>query len=132
MIIRVDPDGPVPPYEQVRSQVAAMITAGTLPPGFRLPPIRQLATDLDLAAGTVARAYRELDAAGLVDTRGRRGTTVADPEAWGTTTQAPDVEAALDDAAANYVTLARQLGVASERALEHVRAALAGPTTDVH
>lgn len=129
MIVRIDPDAPVPPYEQLRAQVAAMITAGTLAEGFRLPSIRQLAADLDLAPGTVARSYRELDAAGLVISRGRRGTTVAPANSWGASTDAADVDATLRDAASGYVTLARQLGVASDRALDHVRIALSTPDT---
>lgn len=48
-----------------------------LPPGAKLPPVRRLAGDLGLAPNTVARAFRELEAAGLVETQGRRGTIVA-------------------------------------------------------
>ena len=77
MIIRVDPGSPTPPYEQIRAQVATMIEVGTLPPGTQLPPIRQLAADLGLAANTVARAYRELELEGFVTSRVRHGTTVA-------------------------------------------------------
>lgn len=77
MIIEVDTTSPVPPYEQIRSQFAALIESGVLGRGSRLPPIRQLATDLGLAPGTVARAYRDLEGAGLVSTNGRHGTSVA-------------------------------------------------------
>ena len=56
-----------PPYEQV----------GQLMPGTRLPTVRSLAADLGVAAGTVARAYKELEAAGLVVTNRRQGTVVA-------------------------------------------------------
>ena len=64
MIIDVDPSGAVPVYEQVRTQLAEMIVTGALPQGFRLPTIRQLAADLALAPGTIARVYRELEAEG--------------------------------------------------------------------
>jgi len=77
MILQVDPTSAVPPYEQVRSQVTAMAESGVLPPGTRLPPIRQLAGDLGLAGGTVARAYRELEQDGVVVARGRHGTIIA-------------------------------------------------------
>jgi GntR family transcriptional regulator len=73
----VDTSSPIPPYEQIRAQVAAFVAAGTLAPGSRLPSVRQLAADLGLAAGTVARAYRELEATGVVETRRRTGTHVA-------------------------------------------------------
>jgi DNA-binding transcriptional regulator YhcF (GntR family) len=74
--VRIDPDDPTPPYEQLRKQLAGYIIAGHLPAGERLAPVRQLAVDLDLATGTVARAYRELEAAGLVQGRRGGGTTV--------------------------------------------------------
>ena len=69
----------MPPYEQVRSQIAAAIESGRLRPAIRLPTVRQLAGDLGIAVNTVARAYRELELAGLVETRGRQGTFVAGP-----------------------------------------------------
>jgi len=77
MLIDLDPASDVPPYEQIRIQVRALILTGELEVGMRLPPIRQLAGDLGLAAGTVARAYQALDADGVVQSRGARGTTVA-------------------------------------------------------
>jgi GntR family transcriptional regulator len=69
---------PTPPYEQLRRQLVALIQDGVLAGGQRLPPLRQLASDLGLAVGTVARTYRELEAAGLVESRRGRGTRVAD------------------------------------------------------
>jgi DNA-binding transcriptional regulator YhcF (GntR family) len=75
-LLAVDPDSRRPPFEQVRSQLAGAIALGALAPEERLPPIRQLATELALATNTIARAYRELEAAGLVETRGRHGTFV--------------------------------------------------------
>lgn len=75
--LRIDTSDPTPPYEQLRRQLVALIEAGTLGVGTRLPPVRQLAADLALATGTVARTYRELDKAGLVRSRRGGGTTVA-------------------------------------------------------
>ena len=74
--LRIDPTSTVPPFEQLRTHVARHVSAGDLPAGARLPTVRQLATDLGLAANTVARAYKELEADGVVETRGRRGTFV--------------------------------------------------------
>ncbi len=79
MIVAVDPGSPVPPFEQVRAQIAAAIERGELQAEERLPTVRQLAADLRLAVNTVARAYRELEAAGQVESRGRNGTFVAGP-----------------------------------------------------
>ena len=70
--LRVEVTSPVPPYEQLREQIAGLIAAGVLR-GQRLPPVRQVAADLGLAGGTVARAYRELAQAGLVEGGGRHG-----------------------------------------------------------
>lgn len=76
MKIEVDLDSPVPVYEQVRTQLGAYIDAGVLAPGDRLPSIRQLANDLGVATNTIQRAYRELEAAGVIQARGRHGTVV--------------------------------------------------------
>jgi DNA-binding transcriptional regulator YhcF (GntR family) len=76
----VDTTDPTPPYEQLRRQLAGLVRAGVLGPGERLPPVRQVAADLGLAVGTVARAYRELEAAGLVRSRRGGGTRVRDGE----------------------------------------------------
>ncbi|PKI91925.1 GntR family transcriptional regulator [Actinomycetales bacterium SN12] len=62
--------------EQVHSQLRGLIAAGWLQPGRRLPPVRQLAADLGLAAGTVARAYKRLEQEGLVVSRAGAGTHV--------------------------------------------------------
>jgi DNA-binding transcriptional regulator YhcF (GntR family) len=74
--LHLDPDAAVPPFEQLRTLVARQVAEGTLPAGTRLPTVRQLAADLGVAANTVARAYKELEADGVVETQGRRGTFV--------------------------------------------------------
>jgi DNA-binding transcriptional regulator YhcF (GntR family) len=66
----------VPLFEQLRLQVIHLADGGKLPPGTRLPAVRALAERLDVAPHTVARAYKELEAAGVVATRGRNGTVV--------------------------------------------------------
>jgi DNA-binding transcriptional regulator YhcF (GntR family) len=114
-MITLDLDSPVPPYEQVRSQLAAQISHGTLAAGTRLPTVRRLADDLGLAVNTVARAYRELETAGLVETRGRAGTVVVDND--------PARERVRASAQA-YAALARRLGLSTEEALQVVHTAL--------
>lgn len=74
--INIDLSSAVPPYDQIRSQIASLISLGELAPGSKLPTVRALATDLAVASGTVARAYKELEAAGLVSSRRRAGTVV--------------------------------------------------------
>lgn len=75
--ISLDPDSAIPPYEQIRSQLCDLIRSGALSAGQRLPSIRQLAGDLRIAPGTVARAYAELESAGMLETSRARGTRVS-------------------------------------------------------
>jgi DNA-binding transcriptional regulator YhcF (GntR family) len=117
VILRIEPDAHVPPYEQIRSQVATMAATGVLKEGTRLPPIRQLAADLGLAGGTVARAYRELEQEGVIETRGRHGTFVLAPR------RADQIEEGLDAAARSFAVRATQLGAGEARALDAVRSA---------
>jgi DNA-binding transcriptional regulator YhcF (GntR family) len=116
MDIVIDADSAVPPYEQVRMRIAELAAVGRLAAGTRLPPVRALATELGLAANTVARAYRELEQAGLVETRGRAGTLV--------TARAARTPAAAQQAAQRYAQQATALGLTPQAALDLVRAAL--------
>ncbi len=75
--LTIDTTSTVPPFEQVRSQLTHAISTGQLKPEDQLPTVRQLAANLGLATNTVARAYRELELAGIIETRGRNGTFVA-------------------------------------------------------
>ncbi len=115
MKLAVDPTSGVPPFEQVREAIRGQVDSGVLQPGFRLPPVRSLAAELDLATNTVARAYKELEALGVVETRGRAGTFVA----------GRGVERSLREAAASYAATVRTLGVSEADAIEAVRRALA-------
>ena len=90
--ITVDLGSATPPYEQIRAQISSLIALGTLAPGTRLPTVRSLAADLGIAAGTVARAYRELEQSGLIETRRRNGTVVAGTPAAATLPEAPAPE----------------------------------------
>ena len=99
----VDAASGVAPWRQVRDQLARLIGSGALPAGTRLPTVRQFARDLGLAPGTIARTYRELELAGLVDTGRARGTVVAE-------TTAIDPLAALRDLARDYAASASALG----------------------
>lgn len=114
-------DDVIPPYEQLRRQLASLISSGTLTPGQRLPPLRQLAGDLGLAVGTVARAYRELEAGGLISTRRGGGTRVTDtsPALADDHRRQQLAEHALD-----YVLKARLLGAADDAIIDAISRAL--------
>src|SRR5262245_11510983 len=68
----------VPIYLQIVNQVKYLVASGRLAPGEELPPIRTLAEQLLVNPNTVARAYRELELAGVVTKRRTAGTYVAD------------------------------------------------------
>ena len=108
--ISVDLGSATPPYEQIRAQVSALIALGALAPGTRLPTVQSLAADLGIAAGTVARAYRELEQAGLIETRRRNGTVVA-----GTPQAAPPAGIPAPAAVAAEVTAAVERYIAEGR-----------------
>jgi DNA-binding transcriptional regulator YhcF (GntR family) len=113
--MQLDPihhDAEVPPFEQVRSQIAGQIAVGELSSGTRLPTVRALAGVLGLAVNTVARVYKELEADGLIVTEGRRGTFVKS-----TTTGA-----AVDEMVAAYVQACRRQGLTRAEALRLVEA----------
>ncbi len=110
-VVPLDPSSDDPPFEQLRAQIASRAARGDLPAGTRLPTVRALAEQLQLATNTVARAYRELEADGVVVTEGRRGTSVAAARL------SPDAASA----AAAYADAARRQGLTlpeATRALE--------------
>ncbi|MFF3289944.1 GntR family transcriptional regulator [Streptomyces sp. NPDC003023] len=114
--ITVDADSSDAPYEQLRAQIAEQARSGTLPVGYRLPTVRGLAEELGLAANTVAKAYRALEGDGVIETKGRNGTFVA---AAGDAAQRRVAEAA-----AEFATLARRLGIPEETAVGAVEDAV--------
>ena len=77
MIIEIAPTGGSP-AEQIRDRITGLITTWALARGERLPSVRQLASDLQVAPGTVAKAYRALEAEGLVVSRAGSGTRVSE------------------------------------------------------
>lgn len=80
-MITFDPGSAVAPFEQIRGQLGDLIRAGDLTGGQRLPSIRQLAADLRVAPGTVAKAYSTLEADGLIEANRTRGTRVLEGKA---------------------------------------------------
>lgn len=117
MILHIEPASATPPYEQLKQQVVALIDSGQLAVGDKLPSVRRLAGDLGLAPNTVARAYRELEAAGVVHTAGRNGTVVAPRPDEG------DVHAQAQRLATDFVRGMKALGLGLDDMLAYVRRA---------
>jgi DNA-binding transcriptional regulator YhcF (GntR family) len=101
-------------FEQLRLQVIRLADSGDLPPGTKLPAVRALAGLLDVAPHTVARAYKELEAAGVVSTKGRNGTVVSARD---------DRADALSAAAGTYASVARAQGATFAEAVKLLAAA---------
>ena len=101
-ILPLDPSAEVPPFEQIRAQLARRAADGELEAGQKLPTVRALATELGVAVNTVARAYKELEADGVVVTEGRRGTFIASRS---------DTSVEVVASAAAFVTSARRVGL---------------------
>jgi GntR family transcriptional regulator len=75
--IRLDPSTGVPFYRQIIDQVLLSVGHGKLKAGEQLPTVRQLAVDLAVNLNTVARAYREMEIRGIVETQQGTGTFIA-------------------------------------------------------
>ncbi|WP_312875879.1 GntR family transcriptional regulator [Arthrobacter terrae] len=116
---RLDEASSVPPFEQIRVRILDLAASGKLAVGTRLPPVRALAGQLGVAVNTVARAYRELEQAGIVRTAGRAGTVVA--------AAGDESLAQVAAAASDYAAVVSRHGVALAVALELVRAAVERP-----
>jgi DNA-binding transcriptional regulator YhcF (GntR family) len=117
-MIAIDASSPVPPFEQLRMQLAQQITSGELAGGARLPTVRKLAGDLGLAPNTVARTYRELESDGFIATRGRNGSFV--------TPQGDPAQTQAQEAARAFADRMRKLGISDAAAIGYVTAALRG------
>ena len=115
-MISIDTRSATPPFEQLRVQLIEEVQSGELAAGTRLPTVRKLAEDLGLAPNTVARAYRELETDGFIETRGRNGSFV--------NAQGDAAEKRAQEAARDYADRIRKLGIPRSVALNYVAAAL--------
>ena len=111
--LRLDGHAAAALYDRVRLGVIDAVRAGRLAPGVRLPTVRELAAALDFAPNTVARAYRELESAGVIETRGRAGTFVA---------RTDPADKKMAKAARTYADVARTLGLGREDARRYLDA----------
>lgn len=117
--IGIDRRSRIASSSQLRDAIRDRIEHGGLLPGDRLPPVRALAEQLDLAPNTVAKAYRELERYGWLEGRGRAGTYVTDRLP---SRPAAPLEA-LEAAAGAYLERARALGFDAPAAASALRKA---------
>lgn len=75
--LNVNPRSGVPIYLQLVEQIRRALEVGILRPGDPLPTVRQLASELTIAPNTIVKAYGELEALGLIESRAGAGTTVS-------------------------------------------------------
>ncbi len=114
--LKLDPESPHPPYEQLRQLIVEAANSGRIAVGARLPPVRTLAVHLGVAANTVARAYRELERAQIVVTRSRAGTVIA--------AAGDEARRRTAEGAAAYARIVKASGLKEEEAVAYLRAAL--------
>lgn len=86
MTVRITVTDGTAPGAQIGDQIRGCIAIGALGANDRLPPVRQLASDLYVAPGTVAKVYRALESEGLLVTRIGAGTRV-NPESASATAE---------------------------------------------
>ena len=123
MRIVLDQNSAEPLSDQLSAALARRIHRGSLAPGSRLPTVRALAEELELAPNTVAKAYRALERDRLIETRGRRGTFVTHR----LPTRVPDRERRLKEAADAFVRRGGQLGFGDASIRRALNRALGDP-----
>jgi DNA-binding transcriptional regulator YhcF (GntR family) len=119
MLLRIEPDGPVPIYQQIRDRIVEAIATGEAPVGTGLPATRQLAVDLGINFHTVNKGYDLLRQEGLLRI-GRKAGAVVRRDA---TSGAPSVDWA-DDWATRLRTMlaeATAQGLPAEDVVRHCR-----------
>jgi len=115
MRIHINPKSDVPLYRQIITQVQSLIAAGKLRVGSRVPSVRDLAVDLRINPNTVARAYRELNRLGVIETRGANGSYVCASRGSGSRELR---EAEYRTRLSEAIAAAASMGIARERAQE--------------
>ena len=115
MRIHVNPKSDVPLYRQIITQVQSVVASGKLRVGSRVPSVRDLAVDLRINPNTVARAYRELNRLGVIETRGANGSYVCASRGSGSRELR---EAEYRTRLGEAIAAAASMGIARKRAQE--------------
>ena len=115
MNLHISPNDGVPIYLQIVNQVKYLVASGRLAPGEELPAIRVLAERLTVNPNTVARAYRELENAGIVHKRRTAGTYVSDA---GSPLARRERRKIINERIDALLAEARQLGIRTDEVIE--------------
>jgi GntR family transcriptional regulator len=116
--IHLSPNDGVPIYLQIVNQVKYLVASGRLAPGVEMPAIRVLAEQLLVNPNTVARAYRELELAGVVVKRRTAGTYVSDA---GSPLARRERVRILTERVDALLAEARQMNISTEEVVELLR-----------
>src|SRR5207302_11460209 len=115
----------VPVYRQLIDQVRSGMALGSLAAGDQLPTVRQLAVDLSINPNTVARAYRELELGGLLETHQGTGTFISTQKMRGGEEQRARQ---LSQIVGDFVARAGAAGFTVQNLIEELRELVAEPT----
>lgn len=124
-LLTVDLERETPIYRQIIQGLRRQVAEGRLPPGTPLPSVRQLAADLDVNPNTVSKSYLLLERDGILVSRRRRGTYVADDAR--ARALAGD-RARLDDVVNDFLAAGRELGLSRDSLLRALADRLDGDT----
>lgn len=122
VVLTIDPRSGVPIYLQVIEQVKRSVAVGVLGAGEQLPTVKQLALDLTINPNTVAKAYRELERDGVIETSPGRGSFIK-TNGMAETTKAAATDVARD-ALTSAVREAKSVGLSAEEIRNLANAAI--------
>jgi len=117
-LFQLNPSDPTPLYAQLDRAIRLGISIGRLPPDTQLPTVRQLAVDLSINSNTVAKVYRDLERAGILETRRGIGTFIKSPATKAMAKGERDrLLAALAD---RFLAEAAAMGFSADQLLDHL------------
>ena len=112
MLIIIDHDSRIPIYEQIKTQIIALINSGVLAPGDKLPSLRALASELSLNFNTIKKVFAQLEADGVIESRHGAGFFVTT-----SAVENKNVLAKAENELRLMLTRVRDAGLSSEAAM---------------
>lgn len=119
MQFHINPADPTPIYAQLERAIRLGIATGHLRPDTQLPTVRQLAVDLRVNVNTVAKVYRDLERAGILETRRGVGTFIKSPQSEAM--PAAERKRLLKDLVDRFLTEAATQGFSADEVLTHLK-----------